>query len=119
MTEILILVIFYQTKKLYKEKFENILIYDISYKILTSTKPLRISFDEIDGFIKIHNGIRYLVLFGCGWFDKICDTIKYLISQKNLTTDSINHDFVRIRIDSYNSLPIKIFFDFLLCYNTH
>ena len=29
-------------------------------------KPLRIWFDEIDGFIKIHNGIRYLVLFGCG-----------------------------------------------------
>ena len=80
---------------------------------------MRISFDEIDGFIKIHNGIRYLVLFGCGWFDKICYRIKNLISQKNLTTDSINHDFVRIRIDSYNSLPIKNFFDFLLCYNTH
>ena len=99
-------------KKLCKEKFENILIYDISYKILTSTKPLRISFDEIDGFIKIHNGIRYIVLFGCGWFDKICDRIKNLISQKNLTTDSINHDFVRIRIDSYNSLPIKKFLTF-------
>ena len=26
-------------------------------------KPLRIRFDEIDGFIKIYDGIRYLILF--------------------------------------------------------
>ena len=25
--------------------------------------PLRISFDEIDGYIKTYDGIRYLVLF--------------------------------------------------------
>ena len=35
-------------------------------------------FDEIDGFIKIHDGIRYLVLFDYEWCDKICDRIKYL-----------------------------------------
>ena len=38
-------------------------------------------FDEIDGFIKIYDGIRYLVLF-TSCYDKICDTIKYLISEK-------------------------------------
>ena len=26
-------------------------------------EPLRICFDKIDGFIKIYDGIRYLVLF--------------------------------------------------------
>ena len=41
------------------------------------------------------------------WFDKICDSIKYLISEKSSITDSINHNFARIRIDSYNSLPIE------------
>ena len=39
--------------------------------------------------------------------DKICDKIIYLISEKSGTTDSINHNFGEIRIDSYNSLPIE------------
>ena len=40
-------------------------------------------------------------------FTKIFDKIKYLISKKSDITDSINHNFGKIRIDSYNSLPIK------------
>ena len=43
-------------------------------------KLLRIRFDKIDGFIKIHNKIRYLVLFDYSYCDKICNTFKYLIS---------------------------------------
>ena len=67
-------------EKLYKEKYENILIYDISYKTSTVVKPLRIRFDKIDGFIKIHDAVGYLVLFDCSWCDEICDRIKCLIS---------------------------------------
>ena len=66
-------------EKLYKEKHENILGYDISYKTSMSAKPLLIRYDEIDGFIKVHNGIKYLVLLDCSWFDKICDRIKYFL----------------------------------------
>ena len=62
---------------------------------------MRTKYDETDGFI------RHLVLFDCGWFVKICDRIKYLISKKGGITDSTNHNFGRIRTDSYNSLPIK------------
>ena len=40
-------------------------------------------------------------------FDKSCDSIKYLISEKSSITDSINHNFTRIRIDSYNYLPTE------------
>ena len=69
--------------------------------------PLRIRFDEIDGLIKIYDGIRYLVLFGGGFHDEIFDRIEYLISKKSGITDSIYHNFARIRIDSYNSLPIE------------
>ena len=47
-----------------------------------------------------------------GLFDKICDKIKYLISEKSGITDSINHNFGKIRIDSYNSLPIEKVFTF-------
>ena len=56
-------------EKLYKEKYENIFIYDISYKTSTGAKPLRIRFDKIDGFIKVHHEIRCLVFFYCS--DKI------------------------------------------------
>ena len=52
-------------EKLYKI-YENILIYDILYKTFMSAKPLHIRFVEINEFIKIYDGIRYLVLFGPG-----------------------------------------------------
>ena len=93
-------------QNLYKEKYRNNLIYDISYKTSTDAKPLRIRYDKIDGFIKNHNGIRYLVLFDSGWFDKTCDRIEYPISEKNSIIVLIIN-FARIRIDSYNSLPIE------------
>ena len=54
-------------------------------------------------------------------FDKICDNVKYLISEKrgiadsinhnfgeiSGIADSINHNFGEIRIDSFNYLPIE------------
>ena len=88
------------SEKSYKT-YKNILIYDISYKTYMRSKPLHIRFDEIDGFGSIYDGIRYLVLFGSGLYDPIFNRIRYGI------TDSINHNFARIKIDSYNSLPIE------------
>ena len=94
-------------KNWYKEKNENILVYDISYKTSTGARLLCIRLDKIDVFIKIHDKIRYLVLFDYSYCDKVCDKIKYLISEKSSTTNNINHNFARIRIDSYDSLPIE------------
>ena len=51
--------------------------------------------------------ILFLVLFDYELFDKICDKIKYLISEKSGITNSINHNFGKIRIDSYNSLRVE------------
>ena len=76
-------------------------------KLQRLQKPLQIRFDKVDGFIKILAGIRYLVIFDCGWFDKICDRIKYLINEKSGITDSINHNFREIRIDLCNSFPTE------------
>ena len=94
---------------LYKKLYENISVYDISYKTSTGPKPLWIRFDKIDQFIRVRGGeFRHLVLFDYGLFDKICNKIKYLlVSNKSGITDSINHNFGEIRIDLYNSLPIK------------
>ena len=94
-------------EKLYKEKNEKKLIYDISFKASMGAKPLGISFKKIDGFIKIHDKISYLVLFHYTYCDKICEKIKYLISEKSNITDSINHSSARIKINSYDSLPIE------------
>ena len=47
------------------------------------------------------------MLFDYGLFDKICDKIKYILSEKSGITDSINHNFGKMRIDSYNSLRIE------------
>ena len=55
---------------------KNVLVYDISYKTLFGSKPLRIRFDEVDGFIRVCNGARYLTLFG----SKIYNRVRYLIS---------------------------------------
>ena len=47
-------------------------------------------------------------------FDKICNKINYLLSEKGGITDSINHNFGKSRIDSYDSLPIE---KILTCHN--
>ena len=64
---------------------------------------MRIRSKKIDGFIKIYNKIRYSALSNYSY----CDKIKYLISEKSGITDGINHKLARIRIDSYDSLPIE------------
>ena len=48
--------------------------------------------------------VKYLILFDYGLFNRICDKIKYLISG---ITNSIDYNFGKIQIDSYNSLSIK------------
>ena len=88
--------------------YENIPVYDILYKTSTGPKPLHIRFDKMDGFIRACGGeFRHLVLFYYGLIDKICDKIKYLISEKSGIANSSNHNFGEIRIDSYNSLPTE------------
>ena len=64
----------------------------MTYKTSTGPKPKRIRFDKIDRFIRVCGGeFRHLVLFGYGFFDEICDRIKYLITEGRGITDSINH----------------------------
>ena len=48
-----------------------ILFYEISYNTLTGAKPLRTRFDKVDGFARVYDGSRYLVLFGPEKYDAI------------------------------------------------
>ena len=71
-------------------------------KTSTGSKPLRISFDRIDRFIRDRGcEFRRLLLFDYGLLDRICE------SEKSGIADSINHNFGEIRIDSYNTLPME------------
>ena len=42
-------------------------------------KRLRIRFNKIDGFVKIYDGIRYLVLYDYKRYNTINDRIRYFI----------------------------------------
>ena len=91
-----------------KKLYENISAYDISYKTSTGPKPLHIRFNKIDEFIRVRGGkFRNLVLFDYELFDKIFDRNKYLIREKSGITESINHNFGRIRIDSFDSFLVE------------
>ena len=63
-----------------EKSYENILVYDISYKTLIGAKRLRIRFDKVDIFIRVYDGTKYLVLFRPEKYDAIFIRIRYLIS---------------------------------------
>ena len=91
-----------------KRLYEIISVYNILYKIPTGPKSLRIRFDKIDGFIISLDGeIKHLILFDYRLFNQIFNKVKYLITRKSGITNSFTYNFGKIRIDSYNSLPIK------------
>ena len=83
------------------------MIYDISYKTLTGPKPLRIRFDKIDGFISIYDGTRYLTLFGSEKYDAIYNRTRYPISLKSSIIYVFSTYYAKIKVDSYDSLPIE------------
>ena len=83
------------------------MIYDISYKTLIGSKPLRIRFDKIDGFIRIYDGTRYLTVFGSEKYDAIYDRIWYLVNLKSGIAYNFYHYFANFKVYSYDSLPIE------------
>ena len=52
---------------------------------------MQITFDKIDGFIKIYGGSNYLTLFGSKKYDVIYNRIRDLISIKSGITDIYSH----------------------------
>ena len=78
----------------------NILVYNISYKSLIDSMPLRIRFDKIDGFIRGYDGIRYLVLTGSQKHDSIYNRTGYFISVKNDITYKFSQNYAKVKADS-------------------
>ena len=70
-------------------------------------KTLRLRFSKIDGFIRIYDGTKYVVLFIPEKYDAIYYTINYLINLKSSITYVFSHYYVKIKVDSYDSLPLE------------
>ena len=79
----------------------------ILYKTLIGAKPLPWRFDKIDGFSRLHDGNRYLVLFGSEKYNKIYHKIRYLKTLKSGLAYVISHSFTWIKVNSYDSLPLE------------
>ena len=71
---------------------------------MIAAKPLRIRLDKIDGFIRVFDETRYLVLFGMEKYDSIYNRIGYLISVKSGITYVISHYYAEINVNLYNPL---------------
>ena len=66
-----------------EKSYQSILDYNILYKNLIGAKPLHIRLDKMDGFIRVFDGTRYLVLFEGEQYDFIhYNRIRYLIGVK-------------------------------------
>ena len=90
-----------------EKSHKNISIYNISYKSLIGEKHLHIRFNKIDGFNRIHDGTRYLIFFGSEKYDAIYNGIRYIISLKSSITCVLFYYYAKIKVDSYDSLPIE------------
>ena len=74
---------------------------------MIGAKLLRVWFNQADGFIRVYDGTRYVVLFGPEKYDAICSRIRYLISQKSDITYLFSQNNPKIKIGSYDSLCLE------------
>ena len=82
-----------------EKSYENILVCNISCISLIDSKPLRVRFNKIDGFIRVYDRSRYFVLFGSETYNSIYDRIRYLASVKSGITYIISHNYAKIKVD--------------------
>ena len=82
-----------------EKSYENILIYNISYKTLIDAKYLLIRFNKIDGFIRVYDGTRYLALFGSETYDFVYNRIRHLIAVKCSITYVISQSYAKIKVN--------------------
>ena len=68
---------------------------------------MRISFNKVDGIVRVYDGTRYLVLPGGEKFDFFYNRIKYDIGVKKWYYLLFSHNYARIKVDSFDSLPLE------------
>ena len=76
-------------------------------KFLMSAKSLRITFDKIDGCIRVSDGTRYLVFSGGEKYEFIYTRIRYFTGVKSCITYVTSHNYAKINVDSYSPLSLE------------
>ena len=66
---------------------------------------MRIWAGKIHGFIRVYDGNRYLKLFQIEKYNENLNRIWYLIGLKSGITYVISHNYTKIKVNSYYSLP--------------
>ena len=83
------------------------MVYDISYKTLIGSKPLRIKLDKIDGLLRSFDGTRYLTFFDTEVYDAIYNRIGYLISLESSITYVFLTILRKLKLIAMILLPIE------------
>ena len=68
---------------------------------------MRIRIDKIDGFIRVYDEARCLVLLRPEKYDAIYNRIRYLISINSGIKYIFSHYYMKIKNDSHDSLHIE------------
>ena len=108
--------------KIDKKSYKNIYIYYIGYitiktigdyENIHSVNPLYLIIGKADGFIKKSNGSKCLVLVSTDKnkevltkYTKLWDEIKYLIKTMNGGEGEYEKDFMKIKFESDDNLPL-------------
>ena len=82
---------------------------------MIGAKPLRIRFIKIFGFVIVYDVTRYLILLRGERYDFMYNMIRYLIGVKSSITYVVSHNYAKIQVDSFDSLPLEK----TLPYNTY
>ena len=89
--------------KLKTLNLDNILLDEKSNLISDS----RIRFDKINRYVSVYNGTRYLVSFVSKKYNFIYNRIRYLLAVKSGIIYVIPYTYAKIKVDSYDSLPLE------------
>ena len=73
---------------------------------MIDAKPLRIRFIKIFGFVIVYDVARYLILLRGERYDFMYNMIRYLIGVKSSITFVVSHNYAKIQVDSFDSLPL-------------
>ena len=82
---------------------------------MIDAKPLSIRFIKIFGFVIVYDVARYLILLRGERYDFMYNMIRYLIGVKSSITYVVSHNYAKIQVDSFDSLPLEK----TLPYNTY
>ena len=73
---------------------------------MIGAKALCIRLHKVEGFARVYDDTRCWLLLGTKKYDTIYDRIRYLLSQKSGITSIISHNYAKIIVDLYYSLPL-------------